>query len=268
MTNVPRRYVPKKLTRKDKKKQSLELKKSRKMYKRGKYHTRKKIKSFKSKVSPHIIKARKMYKIDKIKPSRKLSKKTKCKMKGLKKMFQKGQGAYFSSGSRPNQTGHSWGYARLASAITGGKASAVDYKILQENCKKNSKALKLAKKAYKKYHKGRKRVKQVQIGGIKMKEKIIDLKKGPGKKKYTGHIKNISTRKVRKIHFGHKDYQQYRDSTKLKLYTKKNHGDIKRMRRYFSRHSGTKKRGEAIAKEKKKSKGNYNAKILSHIYLW
>ena len=88
-------------------------------------------------------------------------------MKGLKKMFKKGQGAYFSSGSRPNQTGHSWGYARLASAITGGKASAVDYKILEENCKKNSKALKLAKKAYKKYHKGRKRVKQVKIGGQK-----------------------------------------------------------------------------------------------------
>lgn len=167
MTNVPQRYVPRNLTRRDKKKQSLELKKSRKMYKTGKYHTRKKIKSFKSKVSPHIIKARKMYKIDKIKPSMKLSKKTRCKLKGLKKMFNKGQGAYFSSGSRPNQSGHSWGYARLASAITGGKASAVDYKILQENCKKNSKALKLAKKAYKKYHKGRKRVKQVKIGGKK-----------------------------------------------------------------------------------------------------
>ena len=50
---------------------------------------------------------------------------------GLKKKFQKGQGAYFSSGSRPNQTGHSWGYARMASAITGGKAAAIDYHILE-----------------------------------------------------------------------------------------------------------------------------------------
>ena len=45
-------------------------------------------------------------------------------------IVKKGQGAYYSSGSRPNQTGHSWGRARLASSITGGKASAVDYKIL------------------------------------------------------------------------------------------------------------------------------------------
>ena len=134
MFNVPKRYVPSFLTKKDKRKQSKELRRSRRAYKKGKYYTRKKVKSFKSKVSPHIIKARKMYKIEKITPSRKLASKTKCKLKGLKKMFQKGQGAYFSSGSRPNQTGHSWGYARLASAITGGKASAVDYKILLENC--------------------------------------------------------------------------------------------------------------------------------------
>ena len=163
MTNVPQRYVPRNLTRRDKKKQSLELKKSRKMYKSGKYHTRKKIKSFKSKVSPHIIKARKMYKIDKIKPSMKLSKKTRCKLKGLKKMFNKGQGAYFSSGSRPNQSGHSWGYARLASSIKGGKAAAVDYSILKEGCKKNSKALKLAKKSRKKHGYGKRKAPSIKL---------------------------------------------------------------------------------------------------------
>ena len=177
MTNVPKRYVPKQLSKKDKKKQGRELKKSRQAYKKGKYHTRKKMKSFKSKVSPHIIKARKMYKIDKIKPTRKLAKATKCKLKGLKRMFKKGQGAYFSSGSRPNQTGHSWGYARMASAITGGKASAVDFKIIQENCSKKSRAYKLAKKAYKKYKKGRRRVKQVTIGGRKKNKKRRRTKK-------------------------------------------------------------------------------------------
>ena len=176
-TSVPKRYVPKQLSNKDKKKQGRELKKSRQAYKKGKYHTRKKMKSFKSKVSPHIIKARKMYKIDKIKPTRKLAKATKCKLKGLKRMFKKGQGAYFSSGSRPNQTGHSWGYARMASAITGGKASAVDFKIIQENCSKKSRAYKLAKKAYKKYKKGRRRVKQVTIGGRKKNKKRRRTKK-------------------------------------------------------------------------------------------
>ena len=38
--------------------------------------------------------------------------------------------------------------------------------------------------------------------------------------------------------------------------------------RSVPRHSGTKKRGEAIKKEIAKSGGLYNAKILSHIYLW
>jgi hypothetical protein len=61
--------------------------------------------------------------------------------------MKKGQGAYFSSGSRPNQTGHSWGVARLASAITGGKASQVDLKHLIKGCKSNSKALRMAKKS-------------------------------------------------------------------------------------------------------------------------
>ena len=163
MTNVPQRYVPRNLTRRDKK-QSKELNKSRKMYKSGKYHTRK-IKSFKSKTSPHILKAMKMYKVDKVIPSKKLEKATKCSITGLRKIVKKGQGAYFSSGSRPNQTGQSWGYARLASSITGGKASAVDFNILQQYCKPNSKALKLAKKARKTLKKGLRRVKQVKIGG-------------------------------------------------------------------------------------------------------
>ena len=42
---VPRKYIPKRLTKKDKRKQSRELKKSRKAYKKGKYYTRKKVKS-------------------------------------------------------------------------------------------------------------------------------------------------------------------------------------------------------------------------------
>jgi hypothetical protein len=101
-----------------------------------------------------------------------------------------------------------------------------------------------------------------------MKERIIKFEKGPNNKKYTAYVKNKKTKKIRKIHFGDKNYQQYRDSTPLKLYKSKNHGNRKRMNNYFSRHSGTKKRGEAIKKETRKGKGYYNAKLLSHIYLW
>ena len=182
MPNVPQKYVPKKLSKKDKKQQRKELKKSRRAYKKGKYHTRKKVKSFKSKVSPHIIKARKMYKLENISANKQLAKKTKCSISGLRQIVKKGQGAYYSSGSRPNQTGHSWGRARLASAITGGKASAVDFHIIKDECHKNSRAFKLAKKARKTYKKGMKRVKQVKIGGkwSKKYKKSINCKKPKG----------------------------------------------------------------------------------------
>lgn len=211
MVNVPQKYVPKNLSKKDKKKQRAQLLKSRKNYNKGKYYTRKKVSSFKSKESPHIKKARKMYKVNNIKPTRKLAKKTKCSIKGLRRMVQKGQGAYYSSGSRPNQTGHSWGYARMASGITGGKASAVDFHILKEECKKDSKALRLAKKAMIKYNKGTRRVKKIKIGGAwsKKYKKSINCRKPKGfsqrqyckygRKKTKNKSKKIKKRKLNKI---------------------------------------------------------------------
>ena len=101
-----------------------------------------------------------------------------------------------------------------------------------------------------------------------MKETIISFKKGPFPKKYTAFIRNKKTHKIRKINFGDRRYQQYKDRTPLHLYKSLNHNNRKRMQNYFSRHSGTKKRGQAIKKEIKKSNGYYNAKILSHEYLW
>jgi hypothetical protein len=102
-----------------------------------------------------------------------------------------------------------------------------------------------------------------------MKERIIKFEKSKiSGKKYTAYVQDKSTKKIRKIHFGASDYEQYKDRTPLKLYSQKNHNNRKRMQNYFNRHSGTKKRTTAIALEKKKSHGYYNAKILSHVYLW
>ena len=101
-----------------------------------------------------------------------------------------------------------------------------------------------------------------------MNESIIKIEKGPRNKKYTAHIKNKGTQKIRKIHFGDKNYQQYKDRTILKLYARKNHNTRKRMQNYYKRHSGTSNRKKAIDLEKKKHGYNYNAKILSHMYLW
>jgi hypothetical protein len=51
----------------------------------------------------------------------------------------------------------------LASAITSGKAAAVDYNILENGCKKTSKALKLAKKAVKKHGHGTRKVPKTSV---------------------------------------------------------------------------------------------------------
>ena len=48
---------------------------------------------------------------------------------GQQKIIDKGMGAYYSSGSRPNQTPSSWGLARLASVILGGPSRRIDKNI-------------------------------------------------------------------------------------------------------------------------------------------
>jgi len=48
---------------------------------------------------------------------------------GIDKILSKGRGAYYSGGSRPNQTPSSWAYGRLASVIMNGKARQVDIDI-------------------------------------------------------------------------------------------------------------------------------------------
>lgn len=161
--SIPIKYLPKSLTRKDKKKQLNMLLKSRKMYKRGNYYTRKKVDSYKNKPSSHVVIAKEMYKIDSIEPSKELSRKTGCSLSALQKIVNKGKGAYFSSGSRPNQSPSSWGVARLASSITGGKAAAVDFSILQEGCDHKKKAFRLALSAKKKHGHGHRKTKKITL---------------------------------------------------------------------------------------------------------
>lgn len=48
----------------------------------------------------------------------------------VEKILSKGRAAYGSSGSRPNTSMEAWARARLASALTGGKAAIVDKDLL------------------------------------------------------------------------------------------------------------------------------------------
>lgn len=159
----PLRYIPKSLSRRDKQKQIDMLKKSKKLYKKNKYYTRKTLPSYKHKKSKHILNARKIYNIKNILPNKELALKTGCSLSALKQIVKKGEGAYYSSGSRPNQTAKSWGLARLASSLTAGKAAAVDYNIIEKGCNHNKKAFKLANQSRKKYKHGHSKTIKVSV---------------------------------------------------------------------------------------------------------
>jgi hypothetical protein len=73
-----RRYVPSSLTRKDKKKVLFMLRKSKKLYKKKQYYTRKKVSSFKSKRSKHLSNAYRIYNVKTIAPNAELALKTGC----------------------------------------------------------------------------------------------------------------------------------------------------------------------------------------------
>ncbi len=116
-TGIPKKYVPKSLSEEDRKKQIESIKKGTK---------RPKV-DFDSKRSSFVVKFEKKYGY-KINNFSRIDKEIISK-KGIDLIMDKGRGAYFSGGSRPNQTPQSWSLARLASVIMGGKARKVDKDI-------------------------------------------------------------------------------------------------------------------------------------------
>lgn len=110
-----KKYVPKTLTEKDKQTQKKSIREKTE---------RPKLESFKSKRSPFVERFEKKYGF-KITDKSKIAKSL-MTMTGINKVLEKGRGAYFSSGSRPNQTKDSWAFARLASVLLFGKAANVD----------------------------------------------------------------------------------------------------------------------------------------------
>ena len=130
-------YIPKGLSEADKKKQKKQLEKSKQDYKKGKYTERKNLKSFKEKPSSFVQQVKKKtglpMNFDKL--ADKLTRTDKREnqlLKGFEEIYDKGKGAYYSSGSRPNQTPESWGKARVASVLVGGKSRNIDKAIVKK----------------------------------------------------------------------------------------------------------------------------------------
>lgn len=91
---------------------------------------RPKLKSYKNKKSSWTVKFKKKYgNITKIKD---IAKKSGISEKALRSVLKKGRGAYYSSGSRPNQTAESWGRARMYSYIMGGPTRKYDKEITKK----------------------------------------------------------------------------------------------------------------------------------------
>lgn len=61
-----------------------------------------------------------------------IAKVTGIPFKAIDEVYRKGEGAYKSSGSRPNQTPQSWARARLYSYILGGSARKIDKEITKK----------------------------------------------------------------------------------------------------------------------------------------
>jgi hypothetical protein len=105
---IKAKYIPANLSARDKLRQRNNILKAREQYKKQKYVSRPKLASFHSKPSRHVAKAMQKFGIASMKPSRELAEKSGCSMRGLEEIVKKGEGAYYSSGSRPNQTAQSW----------------------------------------------------------------------------------------------------------------------------------------------------------------
>tara|TARA_R100000654_G_scaffold19326_1_gene39539 strand:- start:3128 stop:3529 length:402 start_codon:yes stop_codon:yes gene_type:complete len=120
-TGLPKNYVPDTLTKADRKKQIDSIKKGK---------PRPKLESFKSKRSGYVARFEKKYgtKIS----NRKFIHDNIITYAGQDKILKKGMAAYYSSGSRPNQTATSWSLARLGSVILGGPARRVDKAIWEK----------------------------------------------------------------------------------------------------------------------------------------
>jgi len=126
---IPKRYSSG-LSKIDKQKQLKSIKKAKISYKRGKYVSRPKLKSFKSKKSSWTQKFHKLH--PEAKTLKQISDATRIPKGALSAVKKKGMGAYYSSGSRPNQTAESWGLARMYSYILGGPTRRVDKHITEK----------------------------------------------------------------------------------------------------------------------------------------
>tara|TARA_E500000318_G_C3533826_1_gene201729 strand:+ start:815 stop:1231 length:417 start_codon:yes stop_codon:yes gene_type:complete len=116
---IPKKYIPKGLSKKDKEKQLKSIFEGKKRPKLSSAPPKKR--------SPFVEQFKKKYGV----PITDLDwiDKNLLAREGIDQVLKKGRAAYFTSGSRPNVSQHQWAYARLGSVLLNKKARRVDKKI-------------------------------------------------------------------------------------------------------------------------------------------
>lgn len=84
-----------------------------------------------------------------------------------------------------------------------------------------------------------------------MLDKVLSIRKGKGNAKYEADI-IWNGELMENVQFGNRFYEQYKDRTPLKLYSKLDHGDKERLRLFHARHRNN----------------NGPSAMLSKKYLW
>jgi hypothetical protein len=91
---------------------------------------------------------------------------------------------------------------------------------------------------------------------------VSSFELGPGRYKYTAILRN-----GRRINFGHRDYEQYKDSVPTDLgggkWSHKDHGDAKRRANYRKRHAAV-----ATKDRRKAYQVKFSPSWFSYHYLW
>ena len=117
----PDKYIPKSLSKYQKEKQIKSIEKG---------VDRPRLEGVKTRRSKWTVKADKYFKGDT--SINNIAKVLNVKKKGLNDIIQKGEGAYYSAGSRPNVTARQWGLARLFSVLFGGPSRRIDKAIVEK----------------------------------------------------------------------------------------------------------------------------------------
>jgi len=96
----------------------------------------------------------------------------------------------------------------------------------------------------------------------------VRFERGPGRYKYTAIVPSKDARGGEKrVHFGHKDYEQYRDRVPKArgggLWSHKDHRDVQRRANYRRRHEGVRTKDGSRAYEVP-----YSPSWFSYHFLW